>query len=214
MSSCRARVLCPVASTLLFFTLFVGSATIILARGATGFDSFVREGVHETASSGLTTLMALLTRLGSPIVLGPLSVLLFVVFRLAGRQGAASLLAWAMIGAILLENALKFSFQRARPEPFFGIIAPETYSLPSGHALFSACFYGVIASALAARVANGFARAAIWICAVLLIAAIGFSRIYLGVHFPTDVLAGYILAAFWLSAVQLWTAWPAAIQKP
>jgi len=205
-----APMLRSIVSMLLFLTLFLGVTALIQTGGATGFDSTVREMVHETASSGLTKSVTLLTILGSPTILGPLSVFLFVVLRWVGRPVASSHLAWAMIGATLLDNAVKFSLERARPEPFFGIVAPESYSLPSGHALFSACFYGVVASALTTRVTNGFARAAIWVCAVTLIATIGFSRIYLGVHFPTDVLAGYLLAAFWLSAIRLRVVWPKA----
>jgi undecaprenyl-diphosphatase len=99
-----------------------------------------------------------------------------------------------------LENALKFAFQRARPEPFFGT-APETYSFPSGHALFSACFYGVFAWLLGTAFRNRGVRAAIWTISLALIAAIGLSRLYLGFHYPTDVIAGYLVAAFWTTAL-------------
>jgi membrane-associated phospholipid phosphatase len=187
----------------LFLPLFVGLAALIQAGDATEFDSFVRDQVHDFASPGLTTAMTWVTLLGSPIVLGSLTILLFVFFRWAGLRETASHLAWTMIGAAIIENALKFAFQRARPEPFFGMVAPETYSLPSGHSLFSACFYCVVASEIAATYINGLARTALWTSTILLIAAIGFSRIYLGVHYPTDVIAGYIVAVFWLVTLSL-----------
>jgi Membrane-associated phospholipid phosphatase len=88
----------------------------------------------------------------------------------------------------------------ARPEPFFGT-APETYSFPSGHALFSACFYGALAWLLGAALRNFGARAAIWAMSLALIAAIGLSRLYLGVHYPTDVIAGYLVAVFWITGL-------------
>ena len=105
-----------------------------------------------------------------------------------------------MAGAVVLENALKYAVHRTRPEPFFGT-PPESYSFPSGHALFSACFYGALAWMLAARTRNAGACAAIWTAALALIAAIGLSRVYLGVHYPTDVIGGYLVAAFWLAGL-------------
>jgi len=114
-------------------------------------------------------------------------------------------LAVVMAGAVVLENALKFAFQRARPEPFFGT-APETYSFPSGHALFSACFYGAFAWLLGAAFRNPGVRAAIWTISLALIAAIGLSRLYLGFHYPTDVIAGYLVAEFWITGLLAWQA--------
>ena len=70
---------------------------------------------------------------------------------------------------------------------------------PSGHALFSLCFYGTLAGLLVGRLRRPAARAAVWAAAALLILAIGISRIYLGVHYPTDVIGGYLVAAFWIS---------------
>jgi undecaprenyl-diphosphatase len=98
-----------------------------------------------------------------------------------------------MAGAVALENGLKYAFHRARPEPFFAM-APETYSFPSGHALFSTCFYGALAGLLAANVKGASLRAAIWVAAGMLVLAIGLSRVYLGVHYPTDVIGGYLVA--------------------
>ncbi|HMC29816.1 MAG TPA: phosphatase PAP2 family protein, partial [Candidatus Angelobacter sp.] len=78
---------------------------------------------------------------------------------------------------------------------------PNSYSFPSGHALTSLCFYGVMAGLLSARIKSLPWRIALWTAAVLLIIAIGLSRIYLGVHYPSDVLAGYLAATVWVSAV-------------
>jgi membrane-associated phospholipid phosphatase len=205
-----ARAPGPIAifMVLFFLALFVGLAALIQAGHATAFDAFVRDRVHDFASPGLTTAMTWVTLLGSPIVLGSLTILLFGFSRWAEWRETASHLAWTMIGAAILENALKFAFQRARPEPFFGIVPPETYSFPSGHSLFSACFYCVVTSEIAGHI-NGRAGAASWTFTMSLIAAIGFSRIYLGVHYPTDVIAGYIVAVFWLAAQSLTTPYPA-----
>jgi undecaprenyl-diphosphatase len=193
-----------IARTLVLLALLACLAAAVATGATSDLDSLVRNGVHQGASPALTALMSALTHLGSMSVLAVLFVVGFAGFRMSGRRSSAWVLAWAMGGAILLENGLKYAFQRARPEPFFGVVAPETYSFPSGHALFSACFYGAIAWVLAAEVGSRPARAAIWTGAIALIAAIGFSRVYLGVHYPSDVLGGYLTAAFWISAVSLW----------
>jgi membrane-associated phospholipid phosphatase len=104
----------------------------------------------------------------------------------------------APIGAEILDQFLKAIFHRARPEAFFGFPQPENYSFPSGHAFASACFY----CALAATLSAGSARKAVyWAGGVAASLLIGLSRVYLGVHYPTDVLAGYAAAVVWLPVV-------------
>jgi undecaprenyl-diphosphatase len=110
-------------------------------------------------------------------------------------------MAIAMIGAALLDVALKHAFRRPRPAPFFGVPLPLSASFPSGHALASFCFFGVLAALLAHRTRSYWRAALVWLAAAALIAAIGFSRIYLGVHYPTDVIAGYLAAAIWVGGL-------------
>ena len=198
----KALTVLPLASLVVFAAL----AAIVMTGGASEFDSRVRATVHAWASAGLTDAMLIVTALGSVAIIGALSLAGFAGFALTKQRGSAWLLALAMGGAIVLENGLKLAFHRARPEPFFGIASPETFSFPSGHALFSACFYGAVAWRLAARAQQRSVRATLWATSIALIAAIGFSRIYLGVHNPTDVLAGYLVAAFWLGAIRAWGA--------
>jgi membrane-associated phospholipid phosphatase len=100
-------------------------------------------------------------------------------------------------GAIVLENGFKYAIHRARPEAFFGVV-PESFSFPSGHALFSLCFYGTLAGLLVGRLRRPAARAAVWAAAALLILAI-FHVSTSGVHYPSDVIGGYLVAAFWIS---------------
>jgi undecaprenyl-diphosphatase len=110
------------------------------------------------------------------------------------------MLAITMLGVAALNVALKFAFHRPRPVAFFGA-TPSSYSFPSGHALGSLCFYGILAAILAARVRGRGAKFCVWIAALFLIGMIGFSRIYLGVHYPSDVIAGYCAATVWVGAV-------------
>ena len=100
----------------------------------------------------------------------------------------------------ILDASLKQAFHRVRPQVFFGM-APTNYSFPSGHALASFCFYSVLAGLIAHRVRSIRVRVGVGVLAALMIAAIGLSRIYLGVHYPSDVIAGYLAAAMWVSTV-------------
>jgi undecaprenyl-diphosphatase len=78
---------------------------------------------------------------------------------------------------------------------------PRTPSFPSGHSLFSFCFYGVLAGLLADRIDSRRWQVLIWTVAAVLVAAIGLSRIYLGVHYPSDVVAGYLTGTLWVSTM-------------
>ena len=178
-----------------------GWLAVARRSGATlEFDLGVRARVHEWASLAMTVIARSLTALGSPIFLSVLfAIAMLAFYRLEWKRPAITV-AEVMAGAIVCNIGLKSLIQRARPEPFFGK-EPSSYSFPSGHALYSLCFYGVIASVLAAHAPERAARIGIWGAAALLIVGIGLSRVYLGVHYPSDVIAGYLGAAFVIGAV-------------
>jgi undecaprenyl-diphosphatase len=186
-------------AALLLFAWLAGGVT----RGeAIGFDAPVRAAVHSLTTPALTGAMRTFTILGSaPCVVGLGAILVWRLVK-AGRRRAAIVLAIATAGAQVLNQVLKFVFQRARPEAFFGFPDPVTYSFPSGHAITAASFCGVLAAIVAVREKRRAARAAVWCAAVLAAAAIGLSRVYLGVHYPSDVVAGYAVAVVWLAALR------------
>ena len=128
------------------------------------------------------------------------AILAFALFRHFLWRRAAIWLLVTLAGATVLSLALKSAFHRPRPTPFFGAV-PHTYSFPSGHSMFSFCFYGVLAGLLTARIESRPLRILIWIVAAALVLSIGLSRIYLGVHYPSDVLAGYLAGAIWVSTM-------------
>lgn len=194
------------------------------------FDLAVRNGVHAHASPGLTQVMRGFSFLGSAAFLGAATIVLVAVFLLLSRKSppkptpglggapsklpprwrrAAALLTITMAGDVALETMLKELFRRPRPEAFFGTPLPDSYSFPSGHAMASFCFYLVLAGMMAHRVESRKARAGLWVGAAILAAGIGFSRIYLGVHWPTDVIAGYAAAAVWVGTVVTVDGWRA-----
>jgi undecaprenyl-diphosphatase len=100
----------------------------------------------------------------------------------------------------VLTTVLKSVFQRARPELFDSGYHASFYSFPSGHATVAVGLYGMLTVVLAYRL-QGTARWAVAVSGILVVLLIGISRLYLGVHYPTDVVAGYLAALLWLVCV-------------
>jgi membrane-associated phospholipid phosphatase len=131
-----------------------------------------------------------------------------VLFLVAGallwtqrHRAAVAFLALAWFGSLLLTRALKAAVSRPRPEAFeWRVDYAFDASFPSGHAVNAVIFYGGLAWAIGAAGAPRPLRIAAWSAAVVAAAAIGASRVYLGVHHPTDVIAGWAAGAAWLAA--------------
>jgi len=182
--------------------LFAGLAEVARAAATDSFDLGVRLLVHQRASPALTTIMQAVTHLGDwPVVLLG-SLLFLLVFWYRGALDYVRLMLVALCGAGVLDGVLKMAFHRLRPDPFFAP-KPSTYSFPSGHALISLCFYFLLAGIWSLNLRKSWQRILVWSAAVLLVAAIGLSRVYLGVHWPSDVLAGYAAAIVWMGAVRV-----------
>lgn len=191
------------ASAVGALVFFAWLAEKVFEGDAKTFDETVRVFVHGFATDSLTTLMRFTTMLGSTLFLSFLGVSVFVIFIIKSWKRAAPLLMTTMAGAVVLNFVLKVSFGRVRPVPFFDTPLPDSYSFPSGHALYAVCFYGVLAWLVTARVQSNPLRILIWSLAVLLALLIGLSRIYLGVHYPSDVIAGFAAAVIWILTVLL-----------
>ena len=196
----RRQLLGSLAIAVSLLILFAWLSEQVFEGSLQQFDSRTRMLAHGFSTPLLTRLMQALTFLGSIGFLFVLFLVFIAVFLAAGWKRAAIWLCVAIGGSVVLDVSLKLAFRRARPVPFFGT-APLTYSFPSGHALSSFCFYGVLAGLCCARIQSRAARILIWIATSFLVAGIGLSRIYLGVHYPTDVIAGYLAGAIWVSAL-------------
>jgi membrane-associated phospholipid phosphatase len=171
------------------------------------FDDSIRQAVNQTATPWLTQLMIFLSFVGSvKFLIGLAIIILIIFFRLKWRR-AIILFLITMGGEIILSLTLKAFFQRARPEAFFNYPLPGSFSFPSGHALGSFCFFGILAWLITARLEKFWLKCLIWTFSALLIFFIGVSRIYLGVHFPSDVCAGFTVAFVWISVVAFSDYW-------
>lgn len=164
-------------------------------------DDRFRTAIHSLSSPGLTQVMIAASRYGGPGWLAPLGGIIALAFLIRGWRRGAFLVVVTMAGAGLLDTLLKIAFARIRPTAFFDYPLPRSHSFPSGHAFFAASFFGGLAILASARLHNPILRALVWIAAFGLIVLIGFSRVYLGVHYPSDVLAGYAAATIWVAGV-------------
>jgi undecaprenyl-diphosphatase len=195
----EAAILASLAAAVLALFLFAWLGNEMLEGDTRHFDQIVRECVHGYASPGMTRAMNVISLLGYNVLIVELVIALVVFARLRWRR-AALWLTIAMVGSLVLDLTLKYIYHRTRPTAYFGM-APHTYSFPSGHAMCSFCFYGVLAGLLSARTKPLGWRILIWFTAAALVIAIGLSRIYLGVHYPSDVVAGYLAAAVWVGTI-------------
>lgn len=186
------------ASVLVFVSLVLQPAVL-------RSDVRIRAWVHAFASPWLTSIFLLVTQVGHWIVLLSVGVLLAILF-LKSRFREARLLTITMYGAVVLSAALKLALHRARPEPYFGLAIPSTHSFPSAHALVSFCFFSLIAGSISKRVESRWVRWCTWGLACLSIGLIGVSRIYLGVQYPSSVLAGYAAGVAWMESVKFFAS--------
>jgi undecaprenyl-diphosphatase len=198
----RALLAAGLLSALGALLFFAWIAEEMLEGDIAQFDSAVTSVIHAHANAPLTAAMKALTMLGSSVVMTPLAILTLTVCYVRQEFHALKTLAATFGGALALEFLLKFSFHRPRPVPFFDLPTPASFSFPSGHALFSFCFFAGIVVLLSPRLARLGAKIAVWFVAIVLILGIGLSRIYLGVHYPSDVLAGYAAGIVWVATVK------------
>ena len=158
--------------------------------------SFARWLAGERSTATIDVFRAI-TFLGSPAVALALGTVVCVVLYRRRRLAEAALVPVVLGGSEFLNLVLKLSFQRTRPE--VGFVQLDTYSFPSGHAMVSAAAYGLFAYVAWSRLPGRRARFALVAGTAAGVALIGFSRLYLGVHYLSDVLAGVAGGAFWLA---------------
>ena len=168
---------------------------LLTAAGETivGADGWAAAALHARASPGATTAFRLVTELGSTTVLVLVTVVGAGYLARLGRRGDAALVITALVGAEALTWSLKALFRRERPTFGDPVATAGSFSYPSGHALVSLAVYGALAYVLLRGRRSARARAVVAGCVALGVAAIGFSRLYLGVHYLSDVLAGYVV---------------------
>ena len=165
------------------------------------------EGSPPIGPSWLPEAVRDVTALGGTTVLAFVTLATVVYLLITGRRAAALFVFVAVAGGQLLSSVLKLVIDRARPDIVPHLAEVQTASFPSGHAMLSAVTYLTL-GALAARIVPGrVASGYILGLAILLTVSVGLSRIYLGVHWPSDVLAGWSAGAAWAMLCWLIAQW-------
>jgi membrane-associated phospholipid phosphatase len=192
-ASHRAAILTAVCALAAFAALTI----VVLDFGVDGWDRAALRAVAHLHSHSLTTAIKAVTALGTVYWVAPLTGVAAIAAVVLGRPRAAALAVLAVAGAELLQLGLKQLFGRPRPSVFPQLEQITSAAYPSGHALVSAS----LAFALVAICWRRRWRVPVTVLATLYVLAIGFSRVYLGVHYPSDVLAGWLLAAVWVASL-------------
>jgi membrane-associated phospholipid phosphatase len=169
----------------------------------TGSDQRLADWLHGQATDPLTDLFHAITFLGNFVTLLAVTLVAVAILWRRRERTDAIFVALAFVGAQVLSNGMKLGFRRERP--FFPdpLATESTFSFPSGHALVSVAVYGALALVLAGHLSSPWHRALLFAGTASLVLAIGFSRLYLGVHFLSDVLAGFAAGVAWLSLLYL-----------
>jgi undecaprenyl-diphosphatase len=174
-----------------------------VVRGSTArFDNAVLEGIHRYASPWWDGVALAVTSVGNGMAVAVISLVACAFLWVFRRPKGVLLVAIAVIGADLGQGILKAVFQRPRPELFVietPFARPMSASFPSGHATGAIALYLVLGYLLAKAGGGRLFRWLVHTIAALLVLAIGLSRVYLGVHYPSDVIAGYLIGFVWVT---------------
>jgi undecaprenyl-diphosphatase len=205
--------LAPFALLALIAALLAGFGRIAgaIAKGDTyAFDEQLLRALREPndpmdpiGPAWLEIVMRDITSLGSFTVLTILTLVTIGYLLIEGKRAAATFVAAATGGGIVLSESLKALFARPRPDLVAHLVEVNSMSFPSGHAMLSAVTFLTLGALLTRIEARGRVKVYLISVAILLTLLVGASRVYLGVHWPTDVLAGWSIGAAW---AMLWLA--------
>lgn len=187
----------------LAFWFFTKQAENVVDGDADRYDYAIMEGVHKIDNAAMTRTMQAVTQLGSHWAIGTAAGLTAIMMWHRGRKHDA----WTVIvstgGAMAINTILKNIFRRRRPvELARKIKLPQSHSFPSGHSLLSAATYPIVAHHLVERTSLPVQALAHTLAGMIII-SVGFSRVYFGVHFPSDVLGGFAAGFGWLGLTSL-----------
>ena len=177
--------------------LFVELASHVRSGATQRFDETVMQWMGAHRIEWLERSLLEITALGTGLVVMMIVVISALFLIATQHRFSAFLLLVASGGGIVLNAILKSSFDRPRPQLFEWLTEPSSSSFPSGHAMSSAIVYFTVAYLIARLEKRRWMRAVTIIASLLLVLLISVSRLYLGVHYPSDVLAGMIIGLAW-----------------
>lgn len=184
---------------ILFTGFFAYIARSIHLHTISSFDDPIIHFVQGAESPALTSIMKTFTTIGSTSMVVLLAVLTLGLLLWKKHRAQAVLFVAVLGGTGILNQVLKFIFKRERPD-FNRLIDIGGYSFPSGHTMIAFSLYTILAYLMWRNLRSTWYRVAITILAVIMIVMIAVSRIYLGVHFPSDIVGGVLASSVWLFA--------------
>lgn len=190
-------IICLAASAILLDLFIEITESTLLKYEMIHLDAFIIHIIQQFVTPNLTIWVLLITDSGSAKFYLIACSLLFLYWIIRRSLIKAFILISCLGGAGILNFLLKHLFERNRPD-IYRVITETGYSFPSGHAMGALCFYGIVAFFFSLRFSNPIFKLLIALLTTFYILLIGLSRIYLGVHYPSDVLAGYIAGSTWL----------------
>lgn len=173
-----------------------------VAEGTESFDHAILLGLRNTpddpiGGEGIQAAVMHLSGLGSGAVTTMVCVITVTFLCLAGRWRYAGLVVACAVGTLVVMMILKGIYDRPRPTIVTAIDPPGDESFPSGHSMISSALYPTIAALIARALPTRRLRIFTVVVGVFMAGMIGISRLYLGVHYPTDVLAGWTIGCTW-----------------
>ena len=174
--------------------IFLVITNLLLKEQIHVFDNFIFSGIKRIRTEPLTIVFKFITFFCSTefLLIATIAIMVF-----SKNKKRAFYIALNVLICFLLNQGLKHVFLRPRPE-VINLITEGGYSFPSGHSMASMAFYGLIIYFIFKNVKNKIARNSICVALSSLIFLIGISRIYLGVHYASDVIAGFLVSIAYL----------------
>lgn len=189
--------------------IFVSLTGLVLDGGVHSFDEMILLSLRRVGDLGvpigpnwLTHAVGDITALGGTTVLSLMTLLATVYLLLARQRSIAAFMFLSIIGGWIVSSLLKLGVARPRPDIVPHLVEVHDMSFPSGHAMLSAVTYLTLGALLSRAEPYRSTRIFLVATGILLTLMIGMSRVYLGVHYPTDVLGGWCAGATW--AVACW----------
>ena len=181
--------------TYILLLLFLILTILVFTNNFSYIDDKIESFILSIRNKNLTDTMNTITNIGSAYLLIVITILLLFFLK---NKKTCLLITLNLIFSFLSSQIVKFILQRERPINI-GLVSASGYSYPSGHSMVSMAYFGFIAYLIYKNISNVFLKIIFIMLFILLSIVIGFSRIYLGVHYFSDVLGGFLLSIFYLS---------------
>lgn len=173
----------------IFFLLFILITILMITNNIKVFDENIYNYIYSFRSDLLDAIFKTITKLGNTLTV---IIMVFVLLVFLGKENIYKLIL-TVATTVLTNQGLKHIIRRARPD-HLRLIKENGYAFPSGHSMISIALYGLLIYLVYKNIKNKFIKTILISILSILILGIGISRVYLGVHYPSDVLAGFSIA--------------------